>query len=151
MSVCMLDYCYDVCYVQLLNIQFLWLWLFCWFSFIYCTAVVIGQRNALHLTLEKGWNLITNKVSQCYVRVLFVYIPICGCIPYLSSLLTHTTQPFRQTLIRQTRITLREALRKLPDITEEFRESLEQHKSMRDWKVFLGVCDKRDHQINLSF
>lgn len=31
--------------------------------------IVIGQRNCLHLTLQKGWNLITNKVSQCYTKV----------------------------------------------------------------------------------
>lgn len=52
MSVCMLDYCYD-------DVFFLcecWAFsplMFCSFGFIYCTAAVIGQRNALHLTLEK--------------------------------------------------------------------------------------------------
>lgn len=69
-----------------------------------------------------------------------VYIPISGYIPYPISWLTQTPQPFSQTHILQTRITVREALTKLPGITEVFRELRELHKSVGDWKVFLGVC-----------
>ena len=97
----------------------------CRFGFIYCTAVVLGQRSALHLSLEKGWNYIANKVCQCYIKVSFyscdcwVYIPISGRVPFLRGLLAQTPRPFSQTQIQQTGITLRE---ELCDITEEFTD-----------------------------
>ena len=78
MTVCMLDYCHDVYYVRI-------------FCFIYCTAVVIGQRNALYLTLEKGWNLITNKVSQCYATYSFVHLRLSFVFTFPSVDASHSS------------------------------------------------------------
>lgn len=65
----------------------------CRFCFIYCSAVVIGQRkySSPHSGKTK-WNMITNKVSRCEAEVLFVWV----FIVHFPSVEVELTEEFRE-------------------------------------------------------
>lgn len=110
------------------------------FGFIYCTAFVIGQKT-LFISL---WNMITNKMSQCYVKmIVFAHFCLRFIFTFLSlqaSRVSAACLHEQGSLVDKVDKNKHESTSPKTDIIEVFRQRWGQYKSRRDWKFAFGMC-----------